>query len=150
LLEPMFFEPCDTTPPASPVATTKQSPFVFTYEETVRRLNSAPQTPKAAFATSVELGHPALDTIALHMIQLAPQVATAKVRTTAHCIYAAVQGTGVTTVDGEAFDWARGDVIAAPAWRPHFHEGTSSNAILLRVSDEPLQKALGFLRSETM
>ena len=150
LLEPMFFEPCETAPPTSPVATTKQSPFVFTYEETVRRLNSAPQTPRAALGTSVELGHPALDTISLYMMRLAPKIATAKVRTTAHSIYAVVQGTGVTTVDGVALDWARGDVIAAPAWRPHFHEATSADAILLLVTDEPMQKALGFLRTETV
>ena len=56
-----------------------------------------------------------------------------------------VKGTGTTTVDGERFEWSRGDVIAAPAWRPHFHEA-SDDALLFRVTDEPVMRKLGFLR----
>ena len=56
-----------------------------------------------------------------------------------------VRGSGVTDVDGERFAWSRGDVMAAPAWRPHSHEA-SDDAILLRVTDEPVMKRLGFYR----
>jgi Gentisate 1,2-dioxygenase len=33
------------------------------------------------------------------------------------------------------------------AWRPHFHEA-SDDAILLRVTDEPVMQRLGFYRVE--
>ena len=88
-----------------------------------------------------------MDTIGLHMMRLAPKVKTAPYRTTANNIYAAVKGTGATTVDGERFEWSRGDVIAAPAWLPHFHEA-AEDALLLRVTDEPVMQRLGFYRVE--
>jgi gentisate 1,2-dioxygenase len=37
--------------------------------------------------------------------------------------------------------------MAAPAWRAHFHEA-SDDAILLRVTDEPVMQRLGFHRVE--
>ena len=63
------------------------------------------------------------------------------------------QEEGINTLDPARigklfdFDWKRGDVMAAPAWRPHFHE-SSDDAILLRVTDEPVMKQLGFFRTE--
>jgi gentisate 1,2-dioxygenase len=150
LLEPMFFEPAEedktheafeTAPP------TKDSPFVFPIGETLKRLDAATQEPAGRFATHVELGNPAMDTIGLHMMRLTPKIKTAPYRTTANNIYAAVKGTGATTVDGERFEWSRGDVIAAPAWLPHFHEA-AEEALLLRVTDEPVMQRLGFHRVE--
>jgi gentisate 1,2-dioxygenase len=153
LLEPMFFEPRDEDKNHAAfeqerAAPTTDSPFVFTLAETMRRLEAAVADPAGPFATSVELGNPALDTIALHMMKLAPGRRTAEHRSTANNIYAVVRGRGVTNVDGEAFDWARGDVIAAPAWRPHFHEA-ADDALLLRVTDEPVLQKLGFYRIES-
>jgi gentisate 1,2-dioxygenase len=148
LLEPMFFEPAEdekadeTSKNARP---TKESPFVFALSETLKRLDAATAEPEGPFGTHVELGNPAMDTIGLHMMRLDPHVKTAPYRTTANNIYAIVKGTGMTTVDGERFDWSRGDVIAAPAWRPHFHEA-ATDALMLRVSDEPVMQRLGFYR----
>ena len=148
LLEPMFFEPAeeDSTHEAFEKAPpTKNSPFVFPLSETLKRLDAAAPTPAGQFGTQVELGNPAMDTIGLHMMRLAPKFKTAPYRTTANNMYAAVKGTGATTVDGQRFEWRRGDVIAAPAWRPHFHEA-SEDALLLRVTDEPVMQRLGFYR----
>src|SRR6204780_898705 len=78
---------------------------------------------------------------------LAPRIKTAPLQTTANNIYAIVKGSGATMVDGERFEWKRGDVIAAPAWRPHFHEA-AEDALLLRVTDEPVMQRLGFHRVE--
>ncbi len=151
LLEPMFFEPAeeeddgreqsDAAPP------TKDSPFVFPLSETQRRLDATAPEPSGPFGTHVELGNPAMDTIGLHMMRLTPGVQTAPYRTTANNIYAAVRGSGATTIDGERFEWRRGDVIAAPAWRPHHHEA-AEDALLLRVTDEPVMARLGFHRVE--
>ncbi len=150
LLEPMFFEPAEEegdrketrgTPP------TTDSPFVFTLSDTRKRLDAAAPDPSGPFATNVQLGNPAMDTIGLFMMRLSPRVRTAPYRGTTNNIYAIVKGSGTTIVDGERFEWSRGDVIAAPAWRPHFHEA-ADDALMLRVTDEPVMARLGFLRVE--
>ena len=155
MLEPMFFEsaedetdavPDDGAEPP-PGAATRNSPFVFTLQETLRRLGALKPEPNGPFATQIELGHPALSTAALYMMRLAPDVRTAPFRTTANNIYAVVEGAGATTVDGARFEWRRGDVIAAPAWRPHWHEA-SREAILFRVTDVPVMQRFGWWREE--
>lgn len=150
LLEPMFFEPADRgSEAAAALKPTKDSPFVFAYKDTLRRLDEATPTPKGPFGTAIELGAPAMQTIGLHMMRLTPGVETGSVRTTANNIYAVARGDGTSNVDGEVFNWSRGDVIAVPSWRPHHHQA-SSDAILLRVTDEPALQALGFFRLETL
>jgi gentisate 1,2-dioxygenase len=149
LLEPMFFEPAEeegeaannTTPP------TTDSPFVFTLADTLKRLDAATPEPAGPFGTHIELGKPAMDTIGLHMLRLAPRARTARYQATANNIYAVVKGSGVTTIDGERFEWGRGDVLAAPAWRPHFHEA-SEDALMFRVTDQPVMERLGLYREE--
>jgi gentisate 1,2-dioxygenase len=153
LLEPMFFEATEDENEAAaetgpvPMAATPDSPFVFTLRATLHALGEAKTAPDGPFGTHVELGHPALATTALYMMRLAPGVRTAPYRATANNIYAVVQGEGVSTVDGERFEWQRGDVIAAPAWRPHWHEATGE-AIVLRVTDEPVMQHFGWWREE--
>jgi gentisate 1,2-dioxygenase len=123
------------------------SPFVFTLKDTLRRLGEAKPEPRRPFATQIELGHPALATTALYMMKLAPGIPTAPYRTTANNIYAVVRGEGASHIDGQRFAWRRGDVVAAPAWRPHWHEA-SGDAILLRVTDEPVMQRFGWWREE--
>jgi gentisate 1,2-dioxygenase len=151
LLEPMFFEPCEEEGHAAfesePAVPTTDSHHVFTLKDTLDRLDAAPADPSGPFGTQVEFGAPALDTTALYMMQLAPGRRTATHRSTANNIFAVVRGSGTTTIDGERFAWTRGDVMAAPAWRSHFHEA-ADDAILLRVTDEPVMKRLGFYRVE--
>ncbi|MGC1778333.1 MAG: cupin domain-containing protein, partial [Xanthobacteraceae bacterium] len=150
LLEPMFFESAESETEdevRTSLPPSKDSPFVFPFSETLKRLDATTPDPAGPFGTHVALGDPAMDTIALAMMRLAPQVKTAPYRTTANAIYAVVKGSGATMIDGERFAWHRGDVIAAPAWRPHFHEA-AEDALLLRVSDEPVMQRLGFYRFE--
>jgi gentisate 1,2-dioxygenase len=143
LLEPMFFDPMDDerqheafTPAPSPVTGAR---LVFPLEQTLQRLRDSD-------TKEIALGDPALDTIALHMLQLAPRERSAPWQTTANNIYAVVRGSGTTEIDGERFGWSRGDVVAVPAWRSHFH-AAAEDSILFRVSDEPVMQRLGFLRS---
>ncbi len=78
LLEPMFFEPAEEEGEDARRATsappTKDSPFVFPLTETLKRLDAATPEPAGPFGTHVELGKPAMDTIGLHMMRLAPRV----------------------------------------------------------------------------
>lgn len=150
LLEPMFFEPAEEEGgdgTSSGSAPTKDSPFVFPLTETLKRLDAAKPEPSGPFGTSVQLGDPAMATIGLHMVRLKERAKTASLQTTANNIYAIVKGSGATTIDGQRFEWRRGDVIAAPAWRPHHHEA-DDDALMLRVTDEPVLERLGFLRVE--
>jgi gentisate 1,2-dioxygenase len=152
LLEPMFFEHTEEEEheafEVAPPPPTTSSPFVFTLKDTLARLDAAPPDPSGPFGAQIELGAPALDTVALYMMRLSAGNRTATHRTTANNIFAVVRGSGMTTIDGERFEWSRGDVMAAPAWRPHFHEA-SDDAILLRVTDGPVMQRLGFHRVET-
>jgi gentisate 1,2-dioxygenase len=120
---------------------------VFPLSETLKRLDATSPDPSGRFGTQVQLGNPAMDTIGLFMMRLAPRAKTASYRTTANNVYAVVKGSGVTEIDGERFEWKRGDVIAAPAWRPHHHVATD-DALLFRVTDEPVMQRLGFYRIE--
>ena len=110
------------------------------WAETRRRLGAAPS------GIEIALGDPALDTMALSMIGLRAGDSTPTRRTTANNLYAVVAGTGTTNVDGESFAWQRGGVIAVPAWQPHTHAAVE-DAVLFRVSDEPVMSRLGFLRA---
>ncbi len=155
LLEPMFFEVVEDdnkqatmdVSGSPPPQVTTDSPFVFTFRDTLRSLGEAEPEPAGPFGTQIQLGRPALATTALYMMRLQPGVHTAPYRTTANNIYAVVQGEGISIVDGERFEWRRGDVIAAPAWRPHWHQATR-DAILFRVTDEPVMQRFGWWREE--
>ncbi len=146
-LEPMFFEPHpDIYEPVREI--TVNSPLRFGWNQTLRRLREAEPTPSGPYATQIALGDPAMATIALHMMHLSAGIETETHRTTANNIYAVAEGTGISLVDGETFDWSRGDVIAVPAWRPHSHRA-HNRAVLLRVSDEPVLRNLELLREAT-
>jgi len=144
LIEPMFFEPYPDKE-NDDVPDTLDSPNVFPWVETEKRLAEAAPDPSGRFGRIVQLGDPAMKTIALNMMALDPGRETAPYRTTAHNIYAVVRGHGSSTIDGERFAWRRGDVFCAPGWRPHTHKATD-DAVLFRVSDEPVQAAFDFLR----
>jgi gentisate 1,2-dioxygenase len=146
LLDPMFFEPhpdeFENNAPDDP-----QSPLLFAWRDTERRLDEADPDRTGRHGTIVELGDPALDTMALYMMQLAKNEETSPYRTTANTLYAVVEGKGTTIVEGKSFDWARGDVVVVPTWRTHRHR-TKDGAVLFRVTDEPVMEKLGLLRSE--
>ncbi len=146
LLDPMFFEPHpEEFEEDAPVAA--DSPLIFSWPETQQRLAAAEPDPSGRHGIAIELGAPALDTMALFMMRLPPRAATAPYRTTANTLYAVVEGEGTSIVDGQRFDWKRGDVVAVPSWRTQSHRARDG-AILFRVSDEPLMSKLGLLRSE--
>jgi len=155
MLEPMFFEAAEEDKARETVEksgqvpdhATKDSSFVFALKDTLRRFGNATSQPAGPFGTQIELGHPALATMALYMMRVDASIRTASYRTTANNIYAVVQGEGASIVDGERFEWRRGDVIAVPAWRAHCHEA-KGYAILFRVTDEPVLQCFRWWREE--
>ncbi len=149
LLETMFFEryPGDFE---SDVEELDEAPIAFRWEESQRRLAAETEAPEHGMAErEIELGDPAMRTVALHVQSFSSGFATATSRTTANSVFTVVQGSGTTYADGEEFPWTRGDVLALPAWRPYRHVATD-DAVLVRASDEPLMTALGLLRTERL
>lgn len=145
LLEPMFYEPHPQGIEADPVLV-ETAPLAFRREDTLARLDVAPASDDAH--ASVQLGDPALKSIRLDMQRLVAGGSTlARCRTTANIIYAVVEGSGQTEIDGEIFTWGFGDTIAIPAWRSYRHTA-SSDALLFKVSDAPVMAAFDWLRSE--
>jgi gentisate 1,2-dioxygenase len=143
LLEPIFFEHHPEGVEKHD-RVTPESPFIYSFATSETRLAAAAADPQ--HGRQIELGNPALKTMGLFMMQLDKGSRTQPSKTTANNVYTVVRGEGSTEIDGETFEWRRGDVIAVPAWRPHHHTA-GSEAILFRVTDSPVLSALGLLRN---
>jgi gentisate 1,2-dioxygenase len=143
LLEPMFFEPHpDEFEKETVVA--NASPMHFSWADTERRLAEAAARSNGQPA-EIALGDPALDTMALAMIELKAKQATAARKIMANSVFGVAKGSGTTEVEGTKLTWKRGDVIVVPAWQSHVHR-SDDGAVLFRVTDEPVMEKLGFLR----
>ena len=137
LLEPMFFEPY-----AQGIEQTDRvdagSPMRFAYADMMSRLD-------AADGPIIELGPPHLDTLTLEVWRVDPQAPIRPPRSTANSVFAVIDGSGRSQVDDAVFEWQRGDVFVAPAWRPHEHS-SHERSHLLRVSDERMLRKLNWWR----
>ncbi|HXP92050.1 MAG TPA: cupin domain-containing protein [Candidatus Binatia bacterium] len=144
MLEPMFFELYpDGIQPA--VSRPERSPMRFPGAELQAQLAAAERDPTGRFARRLTLDAPSLRNIRLQMCALEENRSTAPLRTTANSIYSVVRGRGISNIDGIELAWERGDVFVAPCWRTQSHRA-ADDAVLFRVSDEPLLEHLGMLR----
>ena len=148
MLEPLFqdYHPDGHEPMRN---VTDPSPLRFSWGDTLDALDQAEPDPDGCFGARIELGatRPALPTLALHMQRLGAGSTTSRFRSSANYLYLVLEGSGRSIVDGKAFDWRRGDVVAVPCWRPVTHEA-HDHAILFSASDEPVQRLCGYLREE--
>lgn len=148
LLEPMFFER-HPDKLESDVVDVEESALAFRWEDSLARLAAQNAAPEHGMAErEIELGSPALRTIALHVQQMSAEFRSATQRTTANSIFTVVRGSGETEVDGEVLRWEAGDIVAVPAWRPYQHR-VHADTHLVRASDEPVLRALDLLRTAT-
>jgi gentisate 1,2-dioxygenase len=144
LLGPMFFEHHpEKVETATSIA--ERSSMRFAYAQ--YRPQLAAQQDAAPGVKLLELGPPGLDTFDRIAVSLTSGASWANARTTASQIFTVIEGRGVTLAGGREFHWARGDMIAIPSWTAHRHAATE-DAVLVRVSDAPLLRALNWLRSE--
>jgi gentisate 1,2-dioxygenase len=145
LLEPMFFER-HPDQLESEIHNVAECPLACRWEDSLRRLDSAPLQTGTMAEQEVELGTPtpALKTMAVHAQRLSAGCVTPVHQSTANAIFTVIEGSGTTVVDGQALDWQRGDVFVIPAWRTHQHR-VSERTHLIRVSDEPVMQAFDFL-----
>jgi gentisate 1,2-dioxygenase len=96
-------------------------------------------------------GGAALPTIGTILQRLRPGFQGKAHRHTGSAVYYVVRGEGTTGVDGQTFDWGKGDFLAIPPWAMHQHSNrsSSSEAVLFQVNDHPALKALGLWREQT-
>ncbi len=146
LLEPMFYEP-HPQGLETQVTAVEHAPIAFRWAETQAALDAETARLGTDQIVSTRLGPAQLDTIGLHMMRIPAGAVSAPVRTSANNIFAVVRGRGVTQVDGQSLPWAFGDTVVVPAWRPFSHHALE-DAVLLRVTDEPVMASFGWLRSE--
>lgn len=146
LLEPMFFEryPDGLEKDVEDIET---SPIAFRWDDGLRQLEQAPTSSDGMSEKSIQLGDPAMPTIALYRQTMPAGFTSRQCRTTANSLFTVVEGEGETEVDGEIFTWRTGDMIAVPMWRPYQHR-VSKDAHLVRATDEPVMQAIGVLRTE--
>src|SRR5436190_868776 len=64
-------------------------------------------------------------------------------------VFHVVQGRGRSVINGQPFDWEKGDIVALPSWAQHdFANAGNEDAILFSISDRPVLEALGFYRED--
>lgn len=144
-LGPMFFEVHpDTLEKGQHVDA--QSPMRFAYADYKPRLLTQKET--SAGVRTLVLGPSTLVTFDRVAVNLQPGATWSLAKSTVNMIYTVIEGEGASYVENEKFEWKRGDMIAVPSWMNQRHTA-SSDATLLRVSDEPLMTMLGWLRVES-
>lgn len=146
LLEPMFYEPHPDGIEADPVVV-ESAPIAFRWEDTLAALDAEQARAGIDRPVAVDLGPARLATIGLRMIRIPAAASTDFLRTTANAIFAVVRGEGRSEIDNAVHDWAFGDTVAVPAWRP-FRHFAETETVLLEVSDAPVLAAFGWLRTQ--
>jgi gentisate 1,2-dioxygenase len=76
------------------------------------------------------------------------------VRTKAHrqtesSVYQVFEGRGYSVINGNRFDWEKGDMFVVPPWAWHEHAAVADEGVVLfSIHDTPVIKALGLYREE--
>jgi gentisate 1,2-dioxygenase len=94
-------------------------------------------------------GRPTLPSMLCSLHRLGAGVSAPVVRQTAVGIYHVVRGRGRTTVGDTAFEWDQGDSLVVPNWTWFQHRATDGDAVLFRMSDQPLLEPFGLYREES-
>jgi gentisate 1,2-dioxygenase len=146
LLNPMFFEHHEEGLEAI-TGTNPASPFRFAFADIKQRLDAAPEIEPGLRRIELEApaGSAAMVTIALHVARIAPGAALKLPAMTSSIIMAVMAGRCEVDTGSEKFTGLRGDAIALPAGKDYVVRATDE-AYVLTATDEPLMKALGWLR----
>ncbi|HZO37069.1 MAG TPA: cupin domain-containing protein [Solirubrobacteraceae bacterium] len=99
--------------------------------------------------TNPTTGGPALPSLGCEMHRLRPGGRTATRRTTGSSVYCVFGGSGTTVIDGEAFEWAAGDVFVTPSWSRVDHQAHEP-ADVFAISDRPVLQLLHLYAEEEL
>ncbi len=142
LLEPMFFEEHPDGHQAVDQAPATHPFYMPAAQMDAALAASADQGGVRRSALAME---PAIPTVAASPLAIAAGATFAPPRSTANRLLLVTRGTGTARLGDASFTWARGDVMAVPAWTP-FALTASTDAMLVEVNDEPVMRKLGFYR----
>jgi gentisate 1,2-dioxygenase len=135
----------------------KSSPLLlYSWEQTSQALSAMREQAGSPFdGIALEYRHPqtggpVMPTMACLAQLLRPSEHTKAHRHTGSAVYYVVQGQGVTIIDGQRFNWNKGDIVALPPWSLHEHANGSAttDAILFSIQDLPVLNALGLYYEE--
>jgi gentisate 1,2-dioxygenase len=139
-------------------ATSKFAPLLlYSWDQTLDALHAlrdregSPYEGIALEYTHPGTGGPVLPTIGCR-VQLIRTGERLKARRVAgSAVFCVAEGAGRTIIDGKAFDWEKGDILALPSWALHEHANTGrGDAILFSIHDRPVLEALGLYREEAL
>ncbi len=131
-------------------------PLCYKWKDTYQTLKSLMDTEGSPFdGIALEYVNPmtgghTFPTVACWNQMLRPGEATKTHRHNSSTVYHAFRGSGTTFIDGERFDWDRGDCFVVPLWSWHSHQNRSNDeeAILFSMNDKPVMDALKLYREE--
>jgi len=94
-------------------------------------------------------GGPTTPTVSCGIQLLQPGFAGRAHRHNSTVVYYVVRGSGASVVDGERFEWEKGDFMVVPPWCAHQHENLRrDDAILFTFGDWPAMQALGLYETQ--
>jgi gentisate 1,2-dioxygenase len=92
-------------------------------------------------------GGPAMPTISTFLHLLPQGFRTEPYRSTDGTVFTAIEGRGVTEVNGKPLEWGPNDTFVVPSWVPHRHR-VSEESVLFSFSDRGIQQKLGLWREK--
>jgi gentisate 1,2-dioxygenase len=95
-------------------------------------------------------GGEVLPTMGCRLQLLPKKFRTQAYRSTASAVYHVAEGRGSSVLNGARFDWQKGDTFAVPIWCWQEHAAELGDAVLFSLTDEPILKPLGLLRSQLL
>jgi gentisate 1,2-dioxygenase len=128
-------------------------PWANTIEALValRDSEGSPHDGIAVEYTNPQTGGSVLPTMGCWIQLIRPGERLQAHRHTGSAVYYVAQGRGRTIIDGQAFEWGKGSVIALPSWALHEHANLSDSedAVLFSIQDRPVLSAMGLYYEET-
>ncbi len=118
--------------------------------QSMRQEEGSPFDGIALDYTHPRTGGPVTPTMACSIQLIRPGERLKAHRHTGSAVYYVAEGAGTTVIDGHAFNWSKGCVLALPAWALHEHANTSTNAdaILFSIQDRPVLEAMDLYHEE--
>ncbi len=134
----------DPAPPHSPLLVYR---WVDTDAALAALAASSPGPEVSVRYTNPATGAAVMPTLGCEVHRLTPGEPSAPHRKVGSSIYVVYRGQGHTVIDGQRFDWERGDVFVTPSWSTVAHEATEPSD-LFAVTDRPVLEALHLFREE--
>ncbi|MGQ9365476.1 gentisate 1,2-dioxygenase [Azospirillum sp. ST 5-10] len=136
--------------PARPTSPIFNYPYARTREALERMRTGQAWDPchglKMRYVNPVDGGSP-MPTISAFMQLLPKGFETAAYRSTDATVYAVVEGSGESTIDGRTFAWGPKDIFVVPSWKRVSHRA-DADATLFSFSDRVAQQKLGLWRED--